>query len=217
MKKTIIITENQFNKIFEMAYPTTFNMDEFKQLRSFSKRFNYCKERLEYISSGSGRYVFGIDQEKVLKLAKNQKGIAQNENEYDIARYESIIAQVFDCDDDFLWIEMERVNKITVSEFKQLTGMDFNFFKDNIEYEDMVSINSHKYRNCRMTKPIRNDDELWENEFFCQITNLIGGYGMEVGDLERINSYGKNSKGEIKLVDAGLSEDVWNTHYLKIR
>ena len=80
--KKIIVTEAQYMKIInEMAYPVSFNMDEFKMLKTFAARIKYCQARLQRISSGSSRIVYKIDNEKVLKLAKNRKGIAQNEAE----------------------------------------------------------------------------------------------------------------------------------------
>ena len=81
MKKNIV-TESQYMKIIdEMAYPVSFNMAEFKMLTTFVERIRYCQTRLQRISSGSARIVYKIDNEKVLKLAKNRKGIAQNEAE----------------------------------------------------------------------------------------------------------------------------------------
>jgi len=206
----LIITEEQYNKIFEMAYPASFNMEEFKTLRNFAQRFQYCKQRLEYISSGSGRYVFGIDEYMVLKLAKNQKGVAQNQQEVDVAAYSSVVGRIYDYDDNFLWIEMERVNKITPNQFKQLTGIDFKTFQENIKYHDLMVVHPSRY--LRMVKP-ENHNELWENEFFMDIADLIGSYDMPSGDLTRINSYGVTRNGQVKLVDAGLNQDVHDTYY----
>lgn len=63
--------------IKEMTYPETFNMEEFKSISRFASRIKYCETHLQRISSGSGRIVYKIDDEKVLKLAKNPKGVAQ--------------------------------------------------------------------------------------------------------------------------------------------
>ena len=59
--------------INEMAYPVSFNMDEFKMLKTFAARIKYCQAKLQRISSGSSRIVYKIDNEKVLKLAKTVK------------------------------------------------------------------------------------------------------------------------------------------------
>jgi mRNA-degrading endonuclease RelE of RelBE toxin-antitoxin system len=60
-------------------YPTSWSIEEFKKLNSFNARIKYCNQHLTRISSGSSRVVYKIDDEKVLKLAKNKKGLAQNE------------------------------------------------------------------------------------------------------------------------------------------
>jgi hypothetical protein len=102
--------------LIDEAYPESFNMESFKQLKTFAERIRYCEEHLSKIGAGSSRIVYKIDDEKVLKLAKNNKGIAQNEAEYDIfktAYYaDNLAAEVFDVDDHYLWIEMELAEKM---------------------------------------------------------------------------------------------------------
>ena len=47
-------------------------LPEFRNIKSFNGKVKYAKERLGTpIGSGTGRIVFDIDGEKVLKLAKN--------------------------------------------------------------------------------------------------------------------------------------------------
>lgn len=79
MSKKIYITESQYKNIIgEMAYPVSFNFDEFKSLKSFAQRVRYCDEHLQKLGSGSSRIVYVVDNDKVLKLAKNKKGLAVN-------------------------------------------------------------------------------------------------------------------------------------------
>ena len=40
--KKVILTEAQLNMIAEMAYPITFNIDEFSSLTSFAARVDNC-------------------------------------------------------------------------------------------------------------------------------------------------------------------------------
>lgn len=62
----------------EMAYPSSFNMEHFKSLTSFKKRLEYANTHLpRKIASGSARTIFQVDDEKVLKLAHNNKGYYQ--------------------------------------------------------------------------------------------------------------------------------------------
>ena len=86
----------------EMAYPKSFNMEEFKSLTSFKKRLEYANTHLpRKIGSGSARTIFQIDDEKVLKLAKNNKGYHQNKVEEDFyLQGFDIIAKVYDFDQE---------------------------------------------------------------------------------------------------------------------
>ena len=65
----------------EEDYPSSFDMERFKSLTSFNARIKYCEEHLQRLGSGSSRIVYKIDDKKVLKLAKNKKGISQNGTE----------------------------------------------------------------------------------------------------------------------------------------
>lgn len=57
-----------------------FSFETLTSLSSYKKRIAYCKQMLgQPIGNGSSRIVFQISDERVLKVAKNQKGIAQNE------------------------------------------------------------------------------------------------------------------------------------------
>lgn len=83
MPKKIIISENSI-KILSEAMMEGFRIDTLRNLSSFKKRVDYCKQYLgNPIGNGSSRIVFQIDDETVLKLAKNRKCITQNELEYD--------------------------------------------------------------------------------------------------------------------------------------
>lgn len=195
----------------EANYPSNFNMEEFKNLKSFAARLRYCKENLQPIASGSGRYVFGIDADTVLKLAKNKKGVAQNETEYKFANdsYITIVAEVFDVDENFLWIEMERLNKCTWKKFENITGIDSSDFNLALIYYYYKHLSRNNYFN---QKP-DTYDEIVENEFFQDVVDLMANYDMPPGDLTKLSSWGITKTGEIKLIDAGLSQQVYDTYY----
>ena len=100
--------ENCDTMLKEMAYPVSFNMEEFKTLTTFAQRIKYCSARLPRIGAGSSRIVFQIDDEKCLKLAKNQKGIAQNEAEDDgYVQSLDFVAKVYEVHPQYHWLEMQ--------------------------------------------------------------------------------------------------------------
>lgn len=75
---------------------------------------NIRQGNYNYINSGSGRRVFDLGNGYVVKVAKNQKGIAQNEVEYriksDIDSY--IFATILDTSKDYKYLIMEKADKI---------------------------------------------------------------------------------------------------------
>lgn len=199
-------------------YPTSFNMEVFKSLKTFKERIKYCESNLKKIGSGSSRIVYQIDDEKVLKLAKNSKGIAQNEVEIDYSHYNDInyiFAKVFDYEKNNLWLEMELARKVTKGEFKRITGFNFDDFSAAVyNYGNTV----HNTRSSNMNVNVDKEvvDQMWEDEFVYSIFNFIVNYQIPVGDLRRLSSYGivnRDGKDSLVLVDFGLNEQVYSDLY----
>lgn len=198
-------------------YPSSFDMKYFKSLKSFAQRIKYCEQFLQRISSGSSRIVYKIDDEKVLKLAKNVKGLSQNEVEISYSQYNDInyiFAKVFDYEDNDLWLEMELARKVSKGDFKRITGFSFEDFCAAIHnYGNQVSSSRSTY-----TKDVNPEivAQMWESEFMYPIFNFIGNYDIPVGDLQRLSSYGivqRDGVDAIVLVDFGLNKDVESSHY----
>jgi len=202
----------------EEDYPSNFNLEEFSKLTSFNKRIQYCQERLKRISSGSSRIVYMVDDTKVLKIARNQKGLGQNEIEAAHSNYydlKDITAQVFAYDQNDLWIEMELARKVTPKNFLQVIGFSFDDYCRLIK-EDYCSFNPSA-RGLRL-KPVSPElkAEMVENEFIQEILNFMRGYDIPVGDLMKMNSYGlvkRNGQDDIVMIDYGLNNSVWQDYY----
>lgn len=202
------------NQIAE-AYPGGWNVDVFKSLKSFSQRVVYCHQHLQRISSGSSRIVYKIDEDKVLKLAKNRKGIEQNENEYQWRNdgyYHYILGNIIDGSKDGTWIEMELAQKISPNTFKKFMGVSFNTYsefirriKDNKTKEDLLRyMTDEEY------------EKLNEDEFTNKVINFINDGDFPVGDYCRLSSYGMvNREGvpTLVLIDYGITEDILKNLY----
>ncbi len=207
------IIKEEIQNYLDEDYPSSFNMDYFESLTSFKKRIEYCEEHLNKISSGSGRIVYKIDDEKVLKLAKNKKGVAQNEVEVDYSHdyvIKHLFAKTYDFHPDFLWVEMELCKKINYNRFKQLVGVDFKTYSHMINYE-YYRINNSGLK-IYGSKP-DNYENLLDNEFISEILNYISNFDVPVGDLNKISTYGENSDNEIVIIDYGLSQQVFDDYY----
>jgi len=208
-------TEEELN---EAVYPEEFNMDYFKGLRTFAERIRYCEAYLQRISSGSARIAYKIDDNTVLKLAKNPKGVAQNEVEGQTDYYRDNIgcfAEVYDVDENYLWLEMQLARKAKPSDFKRLTGYDFQTVCYWIDY-----CKPDRYRTSNPMKQFFSSEEFhnnWEDDgILAQLQDYIGSYDAPIGDLKRISSWGivNDEYGEhLVLIDFGLDENVYNNFY----
>lgn len=219
----LIITEEQFKKLVkEMAYPSSFNFEEFGQCRSFAERVKYCESHLQRIASGSSRIVYKVDDEKVLKLAKNQKGIAQNEVEYRLGTepYYQCFADIYEYDKNGLWIEMALCQKAKKSDFKAIYGVPFEVLCCMI-YDQSNNFKNSRYGRFNPYEKYRETvQQIWDGEetdlqiLFINVQEYIGSEMLEsVGDLCRISSWGINPEGYFTLIDYGVDDDVAEQYY----
>jgi len=219
IKNIILEYVNKEESLIE-DYPSSFNMEEFKAIQSFNKRIQYCESHLQKIGSGSSRIVYKIDDEKVLKLAKNSKGISQNEVEIShgndfFLKSLNIVAEVFENDDNDLWLEMQLAQKCSIGKFKQIIGISFQEYSEYINYYHSEVLSKSRYKTT-INDSLKETCE--NNEFVSAMIEFIGNYDLPVGDLKRISSYGivKEDNNEIiVLIDFGLTDDVYNKHYSK--
>jgi hypothetical protein len=225
--KTFKITKGKLNeiatKLQEMAYPASFNNEEFKSLTSFKERIQYCRERLKFLGGGSSRMVFQIDEDKVLKLAKNSKGLAQNEEEYSQgASYGGVVAEVFDADtQNYTWIEMQLARKAKQSDFKRILGISWKEFADivlMIYYQYAPNYRSYAHRTPmswdQFKEIMEKDGE--EYGFLSQMNAYMTDYGLPPGDLIKISTYGvinKDGDDELVVIDAGLNDQIFDEYY----
>jgi hypothetical protein len=176
--------------------------------------------------SGSSRVIFEIDDNKVLKLAKNQKGLAQNEFEGDTSRYSDAVVKVFDCADDYSWLVEENCIPAKEKDFEQIIGIPFETYCDLVRW----NYNSYSYRNRHIplytmsAQEAQNlTNQLYEQDeynFITQLFDLMGNYQLPCGDLTRISTYGmvnRDGTPEIIVLDSGLSEEILDTYYRRKR
>lgn len=103
------------------------------------------KKAFKYIGSGSGRRVYDIGNNMVVKVAKNKKGIAQNKEEYNISRLTNskLFAKVIDASEFYRYVIMENAPKINdmtvVWEYFNVSGN-----KEMYELQEMKEI-AEKY------------------------------------------------------------------------
>ena len=201
--------------IDEMAYPDSFNFDEFKSIGSFAGRIKYAREKLlGKAGQGSSRAVFRVDSEKVIKIALNSKGIAQNEAESEGYKQQyDVLARVFDIDEqNYTWLEMELAKKVTPNRFKQLTGFKADDLRTWIPEQ----------RGERVYNTVNH--ELDDNEFANDLLHFIQDFDYpSFNDFGRESSFGEVSRDgvpKIVVVDFGYdknTEDIYKASREKSR
>lgn len=216
------------NTIIDEEYPISFDMDKFKSLTKFSQRIAYCEANLKRISSGSSRIVYMIDNEKVLKLAKNQKGLAQNSTEIDWGNdyyFEYILAHTIDSSDKDLWVEMELAKKVTKENFKQIMGYtldDLALFLKWVDFTQVRPNNRLSDMYARMINTVDDENnnydfDFWgEDSFATKMQEFMVATKSPNGDFCRTSSYGivhRDGKDQIVLIDFGLTGDIYGTYY----
>lgn len=198
-------------------YPTTFSFEELKKLNSYRTKKKYIESHLgKPLGIGTSRLVYRVDKTKVLKLAKNKRGLAQNEVEIDWGRetyFNDIVAKVFDFDnDDYYWVEMELALPISVNDFKKI--WDVNFKELWLYLHNQFYINHGKRANWYQNIKIK--EKLDENEKVQSLLDFMLQSDTIPGDLTKKNSWGKVLREygeELVLIDFGLTNNVYQSYY----
>lgn len=202
----------------EMAYPTSFNMETLLSQPSYAKKIKYAEDHLTRLASGSSRVVFKIDDEKVLKVAKNKKGIAQNkvESDWGIQKTSSIVTKVFESDENNIFVEMEYAKKITPSLFKKIVGVSIKELHHYLLYY-FAQFNRKKW-GYAVAAP-DDIERFTENDWIKELIDLYHYFNILIpGDFGRISSYGLVLRNEIPTVvitDFGLTNQVYQDYYKK--
>ena len=221
--------DEQINDVLESAgmtpldevYPQGFDLKVFSQIDTFKERINYCNEYLQKLGAGSSRIAYKVDNEKVLKIAKNQKGIAQNNAEIygGLDLYPEIFAQIYEADyDNDMWLEMELASRATEQDFKDFFGLSskevFGVIGEIYAYT-MNEENTHKTENTEKLyqELVVNEGSSW---FYTMSLFIMDFSPKYIEDLYRFSNWGvviRNGSKHLVIIDNGLSNDVAQQFY----
>lgn len=177
-----------------------------EKLETYSARKQYAEKNLEHLSSGSSRIVYLTRDRKVVKLAKNDKGLAQNKAEANPKMKSKFLNPILHHAKDYAWIETHYLDKITTKQFEEMTGIAFSDFGEAIRFGlKNVSQNSDQ------TKP-KSFDKVVSSEIYKEMKRVGEQFKLLPGDLARISSWGVKDKHPV-LLDAGLTSSVYDSYY----
>lgn len=195
------------------------NTDDLKPLTSFLKRINHNRKNLgRSIGSGSSRVVWLLDNNKVIKLAKNKKGVAQNEVEVhnsDDYYIGDIFPKIFEYDEDgYNWIVSECCPRAKASDVLEITGLKYGLFV--YLCRKLAAYYDNTERRC--TGIINDDEEEKLRNAAPMFYEYIVNYQPIVGEIVSLRNLGVATRPEGKelvIIDSGLNDDVWKEFYMK--
>lgn len=177
-----------------------------EQLETYQARIKYAEDNLSHLSSGSSRITYSTKNDTVIKLAKNDKGIAQNEAESNPKMKSKYLNKIYGHAPNHAWLEVDYLDKITEKDFKEMTDLEFEDFGKSIRYglRD-VSGNTDK------DKP-KKFDEVLKSDIYKEMKEIGEKFKLMPGDLARISSWGCKN-GKPILIDSGLTSEVFEDFY----
>ena len=178
-----------------------------QKLNTYTARKKYAERNLKHLSSGSSRIVYLTSDDTIIKLAKNDRGIAQNKAESNPKMNSKFLNKILGKASNYAWIKTTYLKKITERQFKKMTGIDFNDFDEAIHY----GLRTVSKKNKDKDKP-DNFDNICEVEIYKEIVDIGKKFKLMPGDIGRISSWLTNGKIPI-LGDAGLTKDVFEEFY----
>ena len=179
------------------------NLDK---LETYQARKEYAENNLEHLSSGSSRIVYLSPDKTIIKMAKNDRGIAQNKVESNPKMTSQFLNKIISSSKDNVWLRTHFLDNITEKEFEEMTDIDFDDFGEAISYGlRNVSGNTDK------DKP-KHFDEVSKSDVYKEMKRLGEKFQLMPGDLGRISSFGKKDN-QLILIDAGLNKEVFDKFY----
>jgi len=156
---------------------------------------NFKKElkSLPLIGKGTSRKVYDLGNGTVAKVATNVKGIAQNKQETEIYEEDS---------SDYYSLKLFAI-----------------VYDHNENYSIIIAEKCIKIKSIKQLKILLDDTDGEETEIHYEntIEELFHRFQLGKRDLKRPSSWGLNSKNEPVLIDYGLTGQVWEEHYYRVK
>lgn len=180
----------------------------------FARRVKYAQERAKKLGTGSSRIAFVIPyqgRDTVLKIAKNRKGMAQNEveaqhlNDYYLVGLDLFIPLI-DYDEQNetpTWIHTEMAQKAREADFVKACGGTLN---------DLLAYASKYHGRQWHGGDASKVDE--ESELAQAMVDYVGNYDANIADYRNIKNWGIYN-GRPVIIDAGYNNDVHDLYFPK--
>jgi hypothetical protein len=231
MRANEFIAVTQFNEqvVAEMPLPADWDPAQYGRGTTFKQRLAYALERAKKLGTGSSRVATTIEYQgrpTVLKIAKNQKGLAQNSVEADIlsdgyASQLGILIPIIDYDEqnrEPTWVHTELAQKVNEKQLcNTMKCESLNFLVNAAQ-----AITGRKkfmgpfqgYID-RMREAGKSDQDIDTfTEYANVLADLNSQFDVELGDFRRPANWGLYN-GKPIIVDVGFNSNVLTQYYKK--
>lgn len=196
---------NEFISYVLSERKRTFTFNAFRHLTDLGEMLRYLDAtlRMQQAGVGSSRRAYRINSRKVIKIAMNSQGIAQNKAEietYTDPEAKPLMAKIFDYHDKFLWLEVEHLQKVDNKTFKMDTGIYFYDFCD--------CISGVLLDNEPIESVIGDIDDKRAIKLIKDTIGFARSTGTVVNDLLAGEQWGKTADGRYVVLDYGFNKEV---------
>jgi len=214
--------------IDEMPLPADWDPAQYRQGTTFKQRLAYALERAKKLGTGSSRVATIIEYQgrpTVLKIAKNQKGLAQNSVEASIledgyASQLGILIPLIDYDEqnrEPMWIHTEMAQKTSEKQLCNIIKCDNLNQLINMAYAIQgrkIYGNYQNFASHLREKGKSEEDIDTMTEYANTLADLNSNFDVELGDFARAANWGMY-QGKPVIVDVGFNSNVSDQYYKK--
>lgn len=194
---------NDYCKEISDSYAEEFSLPTLSEIPKFFKRIQYCSKRLTKIAHGSSRVVFHFSEDFVIKVAKDTKGLAQNEMEAKIAENNlSVTIPYHSSDKEFKWIIFQKAQETDLKEIESKLQIPLSEVNYQMRKMKKSFLESGSCIN-ELKTPIAKDLQI-----------LIEKHNIAIGDIVKPSSWGIYNN-EAKLIDFGLTSEIYQKFFKK--
>lgn len=213
----------------EMPLPVDWDPQQYGPGTTFKARLAYALERAKKLGTGSSRVATTIEYQgrpTVLKIAKNQKGLAQNSVEASIledgyASQMGILIPLIDYDEqnrEPTWIHTEMAQKANE---KQLCHLMKCQSLSDLTRAAEAQLNEYGTHSQAILNDIIEKNEFFGAseqdadtflEYVNKLSELKSSFDIELGDFNRAANWGLY-QGRPIIIDVGFNSNVLNQYY----
>jgi len=205
---------------------TSFSINTLDRLDTITARLKYVNKYFKKLSTGSSRMVYEYNQNIVLKLAWNRKGLNQNKFESSIylrKKYQFILASVYKAHHKGYYNLQQKAKPLNRQLFNNIFGIPFYLYSNYFKYLDIQKNSDAGYseeevdfiNNMMTSDGIKRVENNW---FFKKVLEFAKVTDLLLGDLADEDSYGivtgQDGKEKIVIVDYGISNKIYQDVYV---